>query len=243
MNISKDVLDKIKTEDIKPKSRWSFLVKNYMFWVAGFLAVAVGSIAVSVIIFVINNQEWSLAGRAGGFLYVLVYVLPYFWLVVFALFILVAYYNIRHIDGGYKYQLGVIIAIYFLLSILFGSIFYAVGLGEKTDRMLSRRSPFYGHFAEMPNKVWHKPGAGMMVGKIMNLDDNKETFNFLDINNKDWVVDCRHAKKPPMFILGQGQIVSVVGRSVDDNHFVAEEVMPFKGSGCPLQDSCRLQKR
>jgi len=238
MNIIKDVLDKIKTEDIKPKSRWSFLVKNYLFWMAGVLAVAVGSIAVSVMIFVINNQEWSLAGRAGGFFYVLVYVLPYFWLVVFALFILVTYYNIRQIDGGYKYQLGVIIAIYFLLSILFGSVFYAVGLGEKTDDMLIMRSPFYGHFAEMPNKVWHKPGAGMMVGKIISLDDNKEMFNLLDINNKDWIVDCRHAERPPMFILGQGQIVSVVGRPEDSNHFTAEAVLPFKGSDCPFKDGC-----
>jgi len=243
MNIGKDVLDKIKTEDIKPKSRWSFLVKNYIFWIAGVLAVAVGSIAVSVIMFVVQNQQWSLVGRAGGFLHVLIYVLPYFWLVVFALFVLVAYYNIRHIDGGYKYQLGIIIAIYLGLSVLFGTFFYAVGLGEKTDDMMNRRSPFYGHFAEMPNKVWHKPGAGMMVGKIIDLDKNKETFNLLDINSKDWVIDCRRAKKPPMFILENGQIVSVVGHSEDDKHFIAEAVLPFKGFDRKLKGDCPPSRR
>jgi hypothetical protein len=65
----------------------------------------------------------------------------------------------------------------------------------------------------------------------------------LDINNKGWSVDCRQVEKPPMFVLKNGQIVSVVGHPDGTNNFIAEVILPFKGFDCELKGDCRFPKR
>ena len=57
-NISKQVLEKIKDKKIKPKSKWEFLLKDYVWWFLGILALNIGGLAFSVIIyFLVNNDE------------------------------------------------------------------------------------------------------------------------------------------------------------------------------------------
>jgi len=57
-NLSKNVLEQIREEHLKPKPRWEFIMKNYFFWLFFALFAIAGSIAVSVTIFMITDHDW-----------------------------------------------------------------------------------------------------------------------------------------------------------------------------------------
>ena len=64
-SISKKILQKIRKEQIKPKPKWEFLLKNYVFWGAFILSIIVGGLASSVAIFRLVNNDWDIMHKLG----------------------------------------------------------------------------------------------------------------------------------------------------------------------------------
>ena len=64
-DISKDILNKIKEEDIKPKSKCSFIAKNVIFWAVFVLTLILGSLSTSIAIFMLRNNYWELHQKIG----------------------------------------------------------------------------------------------------------------------------------------------------------------------------------
>ena len=85
-DISRDVLKTIEEKHIKPKPRWTFLLKDYAIWILGAFSLIVGSLAFSVIIYMLKNNDWEvyrhLSGSLPGFV---VITMPYFWLIFLAI--------------------------------------------------------------------------------------------------------------------------------------------------------------
>ena len=137
--ISQEVLNKIKDKNIKPKPKWKFLVREYLMWIFFGLAVFVGSLAVSIIIFILTHIGWS------GHMFKLGFLLniPYFWILILLIFLFLAYYNFKHTKNGYQYNPYMVVVLSVLISIVLGSVMYGLGQGEKMERMFYKGIPIY----------------------------------------------------------------------------------------------------
>lgn len=227
VNIINNVLDKIKQRDIKPKSRFSFLAKNYAFWLAAIISIIIGAVTISVMLFVILNQDWELMERVGGFWPFVVRILPFFWLVIFVLFSIIVFFEVRQAEGGYKYNMPIILVGYVAASALFGSILYACGAGNVIERSFVDHAPFYADIVRPRHEMWQHPEKGMLVGKIYDLDP--ELLELLDVKNESWNIDIKNLKIPPRIPeLEVGMMVRFFGEVVGEHEFRAETVRPHK---------------
>ena len=109
-NFDSNILERIKEDNLKPKPKWTFLFKDSVIWFFGALSLVFGALGVSVIIYLLKNNDWSLYNKlSGSFLEFILLTMPYFWILFLAIFILVIKYNIQHTKKGYKYSLPIIV--------------------------------------------------------------------------------------------------------------------------------------
>lgn len=222
--IIKKVLEKIKNDKIEPIARWRFLLKDWLVWFLFGLSVVIGSLSIAVMIFHIKNSDWDVFGRIpGGPLNFLFEVLPIFWVIVFVLFIAVAFLNFKHTKSGYRYGIWLIIIASLFLTVFFGMVIFIVGLGEKLENSLSNRIPFYPGLEHRRARMWARPDEGLLAGKILEINEND--FKLLDLAAKEWLVSTEKVKLPPNFVIKVGDVVRVVGSKQDDNIFIAEMIM------------------
>jgi uncharacterized membrane protein len=101
--MSPDLKDKIiatiEHQQVRPKSRWQFLVQQW-FWL-GFTGatIVIGAAAVAVMVHHFQVDDISLfLGTPAGNIGFLIGMLPLFWLCLLIVVVIVVYYNIR--DGS-----------------------------------------------------------------------------------------------------------------------------------------------
>lgn len=209
-NITDNILEQIK--DTKPTSRFAFLARNYAFWVGAVLSVAVGAVTVAVMIFVVRSQTWEFVEHAGGPGKALLYILPYFWLIVFVLFVILTWYAVRHVDGGYRFALPIIMVAYFVVSILLGIGLYAAGVGDRVDRGFVEHAPLYERMVAPRHQLWHQPARGLLLGRVLEIEDINMLI--LDIDRTEWHVSIDDADLPDREIM-RGMIVQILGEIED----------------------------
>jgi hypothetical protein len=152
-NLSDKIIGRIDNEQISPLPRWRFILWRGLFWLFAILSVIIGGIAVGTMLFLFNGLYIS------GFLAIphdiieLLLLVPYLWLIVFVLFILIARISIKHTKGGYKYGLGFIILTSVFLSVILGSVFYITGIGKMTHEYLNE-FPVYNYAVHDEKEAW-----------------------------------------------------------------------------------------
>lgn len=225
-DLSKNILEKIKQEDIKPKSKFGFLAKNYAFWVAAIFSVLIGALTFAAILFILLNQDlmFFMQARGNSLRFILV-ALPYFWFAIFSVFIVLAYYNVKHVERGYKFSLPIIIGAYFVFTILLGSLFYTFGIGEYTENMFVQNVPFYGNMVERRQIMWHVPENGLIMGRVIEFDTGKKIL-LLDMKQEKWNVDITDAVYPPHMMIRKEMMIKVLGEVSGDHMFYAHEIRP-----------------
>ena len=244
--ITKKVLEKIKKEEIKPEAKWKFLLKNYFVWGLFAISIIVGALAVAVIIFGIKISDWDMYDRlAGGPVKFLIMTLSYFWLLIFVVFVSVAYYNLKHTKKGYKYNIFTIVAVSLLSTILLGGFAYTVGFGEKLENSLVQKAPFYNGMEHKREMMWNQHERGVLAGKILELREGE--LDLEDIEKIRWRVFTGSAEMMPTVVLEDGKMIGIFGKKIDDNTFEAHKIMPFKKNGlkkppCLFEGRCREMK-
>ncbi|MFA5753878.1 MAG: hypothetical protein WC905_00765 [Patescibacteria group bacterium] len=230
------LLKKIKEEKIAPKPRWHFLLKNYVIWVVGGLALLVGAGAVSVLTYLMINNDLGIhraLGKTRGEFLLL--TLPYFWLVFLGLFIFVIYYNIKHTKRGYRYPLWAVALVSVLASVILGEALFLLGIGEKIDSVLGRRAPFYERFMNPQLEFWSQPEEGRLVGMALQLSGD-ERFVLIDRDQKEWEVIPASstvqeflATMPFLDEATPADIplppLRLIGEQISENEFRAETIM------------------
>lgn len=224
--LTNNIFEKIESEQLEPKSRASFVVRNGVLWITGVLSVIIGSAAVAVIIYMIDNDDWDLYqevhGNAVTFLFT---ALPYFWLVLFMLFIAVAYANIHSTKRGYRFRFRTIVVVVLGVTVVSGSTLYAVGMGEAIDVALSESVPLYSKMLNNRDKRWSHPERGQLGGQIVEIEE--QMIIIMDFNNHEWTVVTTNAVLPPFFELEEKHRVRVIGEQTDDMIFTAKRIAPW----------------
>jgi hypothetical protein len=223
---SDDIIGKIKQEHIAPVPRWHFLLKSYVFWGLLACSIILGSLSFSVIWHLIEIGDFDLFGHLQGNVVIsTVMMLPYFWFFSLLIFALVAYYNWKHTRLGYRFKRRWIFVASIGLSIFLGSFLYVLGMGTVVDRLMVRSLPFYDqskHNAR--NELWLKPESGLIMGKIVTVDNATETIVIQDGQGHDWSIEKKAVPNSVSIEIKKGKIVKVIGKKNSDNTFVASEI-------------------
>jgi heme/copper-type cytochrome/quinol oxidase subunit 2 len=241
-NFGEDILHKIEDEKLHPKPRWQFLLKDYVVWGVGVLALLLGAMAMSLIFYMSNYQDLDVYGRAGGQpLEELFLIVPFFWIICLALFVFIVLYNIKHTKKGYRYPLPIMLALIIGASVLLGGIFYFVGFGEKVDDELGRRAPFYDRVINPHVDFWSQPEKGRLMGMIVSQTNDNE-YILVDRASGQWYIFTANAKQLPGAKIEIGRPVRLLGKIETEHKFKVAEVLamtPGKGFfehlGPPMQ--------
>jgi heme/copper-type cytochrome/quinol oxidase subunit 2 len=220
---NQEILEKLK--EIKPKARWHFLLKNYAIWVSGILALLIGAVAVSVIIYLSSYNNFAIRQDINKSLgEMLLLTLPYFWLLFLGLFVFIVYYNLKHTKTGYRYSIGLIITVAVVASIFLGGIFFAAGLGEDLDEILGQSAPLYGEMFNPHVDFWSNPEEGRLIGIVSSQTDN-DSFILIDKNQHEWTIQF----KGNDFIATSlsGKPLRLIGQKKSDDTFEVFKVLPM----------------
>lgn len=225
MDFDEKLIAKIKGENIAPRPRWHFLLKDYAVWVSGALSLLVGGAAISVIIYLLKYDDavFRVLPRAGWWEIILL-TLPYFWLLFLGLFIFILYYNLKHTQRGYRYPVWLIISASIVMSGILGGVFHSLGLGERIDRTLGRRAPFYDRVFNPQVDFWSRPEEGRLAGLVSGREGRY--ISLVDRNREAWIARLAIGDGYPEEFIAVGEPVHLVGKIAGDHQFIAERVLP-----------------
>lgn len=185
MSLEKELLEKI--ENIKPRSKSYFVIKNIIYWALFGAFIIIGAIATSVIIFAIKYNDWDIYKYANDSLLSFVFLtIPYIWIFVLFIFIALAYYNLKHTKKAYKQRFCVVILISVLTSIILGFIMYNIGFAKTIQTSLVKNVPSYNKMFCEKASLWHQPERGIIVGQIKEIKNNE--FVLQDPYMENWTV-------------------------------------------------------
>ena len=222
------LLAKIKDQKIRPKPLWQFLLKDYVIWLAGLVALLIGAAAISVMIYLFKFNDWDIYDQTKkSFLEFFILTLPYFWFIFLGLFIFIISYNFKHTKKGYRYSTILLGGASILLSIILGSIFYVVGLGEKLDNILGSQAPFYDRIINRHIDFWSQPEEGRLSGLVVGLVEGGN-FILVDRGQEEWVVSTENSEPYSNAIVVIGQPTRLLGEAVGDYNFRADKILPLK---------------
>lgn len=218
------VLETIKKENIKPKPRWEFLLKDYFLWALFIISVFVGSISVSIMIFMFSTDMPAPPPHTDP-IHSLVSNIPYFWLLVLILFLVIAYLNFRYTKSGYRYNTLKVFLASIFLSLIFGSTLHFIGLSHIAERATYERLPFYKNVMEHRAEQMMSPEDGRLGGMLLGQKDN--VLELKSFGGQVWLVDIASIEKEKLSALNlePGIRIMILGDQVSENEFVAEQVM------------------
>jgi len=219
------ILQTIKQEKIKPKAKWEFLIKNSSIWFLSIICLFIGSLAFAVIVYMVKNNDWDVYKNINDSLIEFILVsLPYFWLVLLVLFITAAHYNFKHTNKGYKFPLPAIIFSSVIISIVFGSLLYSLGVGHTIDKILVEKCPACGKIMNQRNQVWTQPEKGRLAGVIIEIKD-QNIFLINDLTKQQWQVISVQPIQPQ---IKPGIKIRMIGQIKEEQTFEAIKILPFQ---------------
>lgn len=232
-DLVKETLEKIKNENIYPESKWKYLIKEKGIWMILLLILFVGAISLAVFFEIIVELDWDLHNVVfqNYFLYFFK-IIPYFWIIILILFLILAYFDFRKTENGYKYNSLKIFSILFLIVILFGFISYYFNAGKKINSALIDNNSFYKNHIITKENQWTNPRGGFLSGEIISIF--KDGLKIEDLNKKEWNIDFQDNIVIKNSVnIRIGEKIKIIGKEKieEENKFNAIEIRPWDGKG------------
>lgn len=235
-SFDQEIVKTIKDKKIEPRPRWWFWFKNSSVWLAGIVALFLGSISSALIIYLSIGNDISIHRLAGAsFFDLLLLSIPFFWLAVSAIFVYLAYINLKNTDHGYRYSPWLIGSCLLMGSFVLGAIIYGCGFGQKLDDLLGKKMPFYEYVANPRISFWSREDKGRLSGLVVEkISDEKVVL--IDRQKKVWLVNIDKLKQPkgvPPINLNNliGRPVGFFGSKKGESEFTARGLLPLIGGG------------
>lgn len=234
MKRSEKLIQTIRERDIKPAPRIYFVLKSAAVWGGFALAVALGAVAFSVILFSIQQTDFDLLGHLShSRLEFVLVMLPFFWIASLFVFLLIAMSTYKHSGKGYKLTTGRLAGYSAALSILLGTGVFLSGGGRALEQAFGLRVSIYESMQEKKVKIWSMPAQGYLSGDIITASDT--TFTLRDFKGKIWTIEYPGAFVAPVVALEPGEKVKMIGKQVHDDLFRADEIRPWGGPGMRMR--------
>ncbi len=230
MEGSEKLLAKIKGQQIKPKPKWQFWAQRSLAGAGFALAVLLGALAFSILLFAIQQTDFNVLSHLGhSHLELFLGLLPFFWIGLLILALLTGMYGIRHSARGYKFTLARQMGYSAALSILLGALFFITGGASYLEKAFAIQVSLYESIQEKKIKLWMMPEQGQLAGQIMEVSPS--ALQLVDFFGKRWTIDYDSAFVPPVVLLESGEEIKLLGKKHGNNLFVAEDIRPWQGPG------------
>lgn len=220
------VLQKIQQDKIKPLPKWLFLWRNILIWSLGVLSLVLGSLSVSLIIYMQGLNEWSMyQSMKLNYLEMVVVMVPMFWLISLGVFMWLLYYNVKKTDKGYRYPPLYVLGAAVGLSLVLGLVCHGVGISVWLDDVLSERMPYYERVISPSLSYWSDPESGRLIG-IVSSELINDSFELISPEAEQWQVLWESNKDRHQDMIFPGLVVRCLGRRIAEGQFIAEKVLP-----------------
>ncbi|MFA6519030.1 MAG: hypothetical protein WCV93_05290 [Candidatus Shapirobacteria bacterium] len=211
-NISDETLELIKQQKIKPISRWEFVIRN---WVLVF-----GLMGCLVLLVLGFGLSWF--GLVDNI------IVPYLWLVVVVVFLVLSFSLFEMTKKAYRFQKWQVVMFMVIIGLVLGGGLFRIGWANRIDRGLETNLPYYRHVVPIKIETWSRPEAGYLSGTIIGT--NKSYFEIKDFAGKIWTIggDPLIRGRVQMIV---GEEIKLIGKQTGTNSFVVDEVRPWDGMG------------
>ena len=227
-NFSDKIANKIKKENIKPKSKLVFLLKDYFIWSIFGVAIVIGGLAFVVMLFLLTSNDWDIHQHLDkSFWEYLLISLPYFWISILVLFLLLAYYNYRHTKEGYRYKTYLIVFGSVIMSIVIGTGLFFLGMGNKIEQIFADNLPYYNNFTQHRIEMWNQPEKGLLAGEIIEFND--DVLKLKDFKKNIWKINTSDASWRGGKVAQLGEQIKIIGAKQSESEFTAQEIRSWVG--------------
>ena len=227
--LSESIIKTIDERGLTPIPRWHFLLKRSVFWTIAGVAVLLGGLAVSVIIFVYFDHDTE------GMIYLnqshvdnILKTIPYFWLVSLSLLIALTHISIRLTKGGYKFGILRVAGGALLASFVLGFVFDELDMGKNINESLNESIPYYNTLVYTSTDEWSQPGKGLLGGTVLT-EASAYGVSIRDFRKKEWHIDFQGFDSEDISLVPKpGERLKAVGKDLGNNVFQAEQVFSWK---------------
>lgn len=228
MKRSEKLMQKIKEQDIKPYTHHRFTGQRLLLWASFGITIALGALAFSVILFAIQQADFSvLQHLSHSRLELFLGLLPFLWLAFLITFLLLAMWRLQRAPRGYKLNSFRLATYSALLSILLGTGFFLAGGAQQLEEAFALRVSFYESIQQKKIQVWSMPEAGYLSGQVQFTSQNQ--MQLLDFQGQEWSIDFSEAFIPSFLELLPRDTIKLVGKQTEEHAFNATEIRPWRG--------------
>ncbi len=229
------ILDEIEKRKVVPIPRWHFLLRRSVFWVLAVFSVITGSISMATAIYVFVDHDFVVDhANINRFLDQqpliedIIVSIPYLWLVAMVLFVLVAYYGLRHTRKGYRYPTLRLIAGSMLLSLLLSGLLNLFDVGLIIHRYLIENVRAYGRLVYTNEQRWSQVKKGWLGGKVIREDKVQRQLIVMDYRKRLWTVDIGTTTVKPGTLMLPGKYIKITGTKTGSQSFQATSIQGWE---------------
>lgn len=211
------IIQKIKTENLKPISKSVFLFRKISIWFLLVMSTIFGAYAFAFFFLktlYIDFDNWYYF--ASSYNIFLIDNIPYIWASLFVISLLLVFYLFTKTNKGYRHSIVYIAA---------GSMLVSFSLGLVLSKILAQQGYFMENFENERVVSWTNPGAGRLSGEIIFIED--EYILLRDIKDGVWNIDISYVLDNSRELLENYQLISIVGRYDYENNFTACQIIPL----------------
>lgn len=225
------IMQKIEAENITQHSRWRFIVHDIAFWCLWFLSALIGAFAMSAIVFVLQSSTLQLRMITHDTVMSLITnTIPFLWLILFLIMVMLAHMNLRHTPKGYRYSSLLLIVLNLAVTLLLAVIITAAGLGKFVDEEVGKRLPLYVSAMHKQEIEWFRPQEGLLIGQVIHADQTAQLFVLRSPNAEEIRIDGHLLSNEEWQVLNiPAMHVRVIGVPKESAPFVACVVLPGFG--------------
>lgn len=197
-NLENNILEKIKKENIRPKSKWYFVSQNVTWSFLSIILLFISSLFSASSVFIFANRK--------------LFEMSFFWsFFVFTIFVFIAavfvsIFFFKKIKNNYRKSHGKIFLIFVPLLFILSTFIIHARISSVFDEQVSRIYPSIS-VKEYIKARWSDAQAGRLAGSISFVDENGIIF-FEDIRGKQHIIDPIYLQRYRVDdIFQSGQIV------------------------------------
>ena len=236
----------ISEKQIRPISAWVSRLRNGAYWGGVLLLVSLSAVATAVSWHVVFEIDWLAYGKAHfSWLEVLLSGVPFFSLLLLAVFLLVSIVFLHQTRRGYRYPLPLLAGMFFFGSLACGFFLEVSPFDQPVERLFLRAFPhvekIQATLLPSAERQWSQPEHGLLGGSVLSSDATDMTL--LDTSQKLWTVDYSRATVEAGVSLDPHEQVKVIGDQKGTNTFQATEVRVWEKSHGGKWEEARKKSR
>lgn len=229
---NKNLLERIKKENIKQIPKYTFVFKNFIMWFFLIISIMLWALSLSISFDYLINADWYLFRRIWLF-NVLAIFLPLFWLLFLIFSSLLSYYNYRHTDRGYKLSLWKVFILNIVSSFVLAIILYFTWANTYIESKLEEYIPKYRSVLVDDKisrmiKVWQNEEQWLLIWEILEVWKN--ILILKDSNGKNWNITINNISNTDIknrVTISIWEKVKIIWEKKEYDQFEAIEIRPF----------------